>query len=143
MDNTIFKAPRVHLKLNSEDLYYLLKEQDQVIQKKSVNQESYRCDCQGRYCDGFSVSLNPTLVEKIDGLEKQLKKPVQIISGVRCEKRNAEVDGSKNSFHLLGRAADIRCETITIDELAAVAETVGLLVIRDYRDDVVHCQWND
>ncbi|MDO9492264.1 D-Ala-D-Ala carboxypeptidase family metallohydrolase [Acetobacterium sp.] len=143
MEKTIPKGPRVHQKLNSEDLFYLLKEQDQVSPKKSVNRKCYRCDCQGRYCDGFSVSLNPTLVEKIDGLEKQLKKTVQIISGVRCEKRNVEVDGSKHSFHLLGRAADIRCETISIDELAAAAEIVGLLVIRDYRDDVVHCQWND
>lgn len=143
MDNTIFKVPRVHLKLNSEDLYYLLKEQDQVSPKKSVNQESYRCDCQGRFCDGFPAIPNPTLVKKIEELEKQLKKPVQIISGVRCEKRNAEADGSKHSFHLLGRAADIRCETMSVDELAAAAEAVELLVIRDYRDDVVHCQWND
>ncbi|MBU4439414.1 MAG: D-Ala-D-Ala carboxypeptidase family metallohydrolase [Acetobacterium sp.] len=143
MDDTILKAPRVHQKLNTDDLFYLLKEQDQVIKKKPVNREDYRCDCQGRYCNGFSVSLNPTLVEKIDKLEKQLKRSVQIVSGVRCEKRNAEVDGSKHSFHLLGRAADIRCETIGIDELAAAAETVGLLVIRDYRDNVVHCQWND
>lgn len=143
MDDPILKAPRVHQKLNTDDLFYLLKEQDLVIKKKPVNREDYRCDCQGRYCNGFSVSLNPTLVEKIDKLEKQLKRSVQIISGVRCEKRNAEVDGSKHSFHLLGRAADIHCETISIDELAAAAETVGLLVIRDYRDNVVHCQWND
>ncbi|MBI4857619.1 MAG: DUF882 domain-containing protein [Acetobacterium woodii] len=143
MDDTILKAPRVHQKLNSDELFYLLKEQDQAIPKKPVNRDDYRCDCRGRYCDGFPVSLNPTLLEKIEELEKQLKKPVQIISGVRCEQRNTEADGSKHSFHLLGRAADIRCETIGIDELAAAAETVELLVIRDYQGDVVHCQWND
>ena len=143
MANTIPKVPRLHQKLNSDELFYLLKAQDQVIKKKPVNREDYRCDCQGRYCDGFPVIPNPTLVEKLDKLEKQLKKSVQIISGVRCEQRNAETYGSKYSFHLLGRAADIRCETISIDELAVAAETIGLLVIRDYQDDVVHCQWND
>lgn len=143
MANTIFKAPRVHQKLSSDELFYLLKKQDQIVKKNATNRESYRCDCQGRYCDGFPVTLNLTLVEKIDELEKQLKRPVQIISAVRCEKRNAEVDGSKHSFHLLGRAADVRCDSISIDELAAAAETVGLLVIRDYQDNMVHCQWND
>jgi uncharacterized protein YcbK (DUF882 family) len=143
MENTIFKAPRVHQRLNSDELFDLLKKQDQVVKNNAVNRESFRCDCLGRYCDGFPAALNLTLVEKIDELEKQLKKTVQIISGVRCEKRNAEVDGSEHSFHLLGRAADVRCDTISIDELAAAAEAVGLLVIRDYRDEMVHCQWND
>jgi hypothetical protein len=143
MENTIFKAPRVHQRLSSDELFYLLKKQDQVVKKNAANRESYRCDCQGRYCDGFPATLNLTLVEKIDELEKQVKRPVQIVSGVRCEKRNTEVDGSKHSFHLLGRAADVRCDTISIDELAAAAEAVGLLVIRDYRDEMVHCQWSD
>ncbi|AFA48445.1 YcbK family protein [Acetobacterium woodii] len=137
------KMPRVHQKLNSDALFFQLKDQDQKQQEKAVKREDFRCDCQGRYCDGFPAGINPTLVDKIDELEKILKKKVQIISGVRCEKRNAEADGSNHSFHLLGRAADIRCEPMSVDELAAVAEAVGLLVIRDYRDDVVHCQWND
>lgn len=137
------KMPRVHQKLNSDALFFQLKDKDHDQQEKLVKREAFRCDCQGRYCDGFPVLINPTLVDKIDELEKLLKKTVQIISGVRCEKRNVEADGSKRSFHLLGRAADIRCETMRVDELAAVAEAVGLLVIRDYRDDVVHCQWND
>ncbi len=137
------KIPRVHQKLNNDALFFQLKDQDQKHQEKAVKRKAFRCDCQDRYCDGFPIGINPILVDKIDELEKTLKKPIQIISGVRCEKRNAEADGSRHSFHLLGRAADIRCESMSVDELAAVAEAVGLLVIRDYRDDVVHCQWND
>lgn len=142
MEEITSKAPRVHQKLNSDDLFFLLKKTDQNI-PKSVNREMYGCDCQGRYCDGFPVSMNPVLIAKIDALEKRLKKPIQVIVGVRCADRNIEADGSRYSFHLLGRAADIRCETISIDALAESAEALGLLVIRDYQDEVVHCQWNN
>lgn len=136
------KTNRIHQKLNDDKLFFYLKEKDKAVCEEPAKRESFRCDCEGRYCDGFPTAVNSTLAEKIVDLEKHLKKPVQIISGLRCEERNTEADGSKHSFHLLGRAADIRCAALTVDELAEAAETIGLRVIRDYQDNVVHCQWN-
>jgi uncharacterized protein YcbK (DUF882 family) len=37
-------------------------------------------------------------------------KPIIILSGYRCQRRNREVGGTPNSQHLYGRAADIRVE---------------------------------
>lgn len=143
MKNENKKDARVHQKLNSDDLFFILKEKDRNDQGTAENREMFRCDCQGRYCDGFPVSMHPTLAAKIDALKNKLERPLQVISGIRCEQRNRETDGSEHSFHLLGRAADIQCESMNVDQLAEAAEAMGLLVIRDYQDNVVHCQWND
>ena len=35
--------------------------------------------------------------------------PFKILSGLRCEKHNAEVGGEENSSHITGWAADILC----------------------------------
>lgn len=137
------KKSRVHQKLNTDELFYLLRAKDEENPVTLENPEEYGCDCLGKYCNGAPASMNVTLVAKIDELEKLLQMPLTVISGVRCEKQNIEVDGSDHSFHLLGRAADIRCESMSVDELAEAVEIVGLLVIRDYQNNVVHCQWND
>lgn len=59
-----------------------------------------------RLCDGI---LQP--------LRAKLDKPIRITSGYRCPDLNKAVDGDKKSEHLYGRAADIVCDSITIDEL--------------------------
>jgi len=136
------KNKRVHQKLNADDLYYKLKEKDEKIIKK-IQTPDYACDCYGKYCGGFPVNVNPVLAEKIQTVRGLADHPVTVISGVRCEMQNKVMDGSKLSFHKLGRAADIRCDTLGVDGLADIAESVGLLVIRDYQGCVVHCQWNE
>ena len=50
------------------------------------------------------------LANLLQKLRDYMKKPVKISSGYRPEALNAMVDGVKNSYHLVGAAADIYFE---------------------------------
>ena len=56
--------------------------------------------------------------EKLDELRECYGKPLIINCAYRCQKHNAEVGGVKNSQHLLGIAADIKCVTKDFRDLA-------------------------
>ncbi len=90
--------------------------------------DEYACDC-ASYCDGWPAEMDPELLEKIEALRCAFDRPIIITSGVRCERRNAEVGGIENSWHLTGHAADLYCPGVPYDEVAAVARTLGLGVI--------------
>ena len=90
--------------------------------------DEYACDCAGD-CDGWPAQMDPELLEKIEALRCAFDRPIIITSGVRCERRNAEVGGIENSWHLSGHAADLYCPGVPCDEVAAVARTLGLGVI--------------
>ena len=94
--------------------------------------EEYACDC-GGYCDGWPAQMDPELLEKIEALRCYFDRPVIITSGVRCERRNAEVGGIENSWHLSGHAADLYCPGVPYSEVAAAARELGLRVI-EYPD---------
>ena len=79
--------------------------------------------------DGWPAQMDPELLEKIEALRCAFDRPIIITSGVRCERRNAEVGGIENSWHLSGHAADLYCPGVPCDEVAAVARTLGLGVI--------------
>jgi|LGVF01.2.fsa_nt_gb hypothetical protein len=134
---------RVHQKLNTEELYCYLKENDKKRSDVGIRNKKYACDCKGKYCDGFPVLIHSVLFEKISYLEKLSQGPIKIVSGVRCEIQNIKTDGSEHSFHLLGRAVDIVSDQLSLDALATLAESIDLLVIRDYDNGVIHCQWNE
>ena len=92
----------------------------------------YACDCAG-YCDGWPAERDPELLGKVEELRCYFDQPVIITSGVRCERRNAEVGGIENSWHLSGHAADLYCPGVPCDEVAAAARALGLGVI-EYPD---------
>ncbi|WP_302822148.1 YcbK family protein [Eubacterium callanderi] len=92
----------------------------------------YACDCAG-YCDGWPADMDPELLGKVEALRCYFDQPVIITSGVRCERRNAEVGGIENSWHLSGHAADLYCPGVPCDEVAAAARALGLGVI-EYPD---------
>lgn len=55
------------------------------------------------------VALTALANNVLQPVRDYLKKPLRISSGYRCTKLNAAVDGSINSQHLEGQAADIDC----------------------------------
>ena len=61
----------------------------------------FRCSCG---CN--QVVVHPALIETLEDIREFSGIPVQITSGYRCAKHNAEVGGKPNSAHLLGEAAD-------------------------------------
>lgn len=110
------------------------------------NMQEFICECGGKYCKGFPVPMNRTLIEKLECVRKELGIPLVVTSGVRCDILNEEVGGVPDSYHKLGRAADIAVYATsgyTVDEVADVGERYGLKTIRYYDKSFVHFQWND
>lgn len=69
--------------------------------------EEFRCKCKN-YCTGYPDVLKPELLINLDNLRIHYKNPINISSGLRCKKHNAELKGSsKDSGHLTGKASDI------------------------------------
>lgn len=89
--------------------------------------EEFRCQCGGKYCDGFPVEPEPELVRFCNNFRRRLGVPVTIVesggSGVRCPQHNAAVGGVANSNHLYGKAADLHSEK-SPEEMYRVAEEI-------------------
>lgn len=89
--------------------------------------DEFRCQCGGRYCDGFPVEPEESLVRSCDEIRRRLGVPVSIVdaggSGVRCPQHNANVGGVANSNHLYGKAADLHSSK-SPQEMYRVAEEV-------------------
>lgn len=91
------------------------------------DREEFRCQCGGKYCNGFPVEPQEKMVRTVNEIRRRLGVPVQIVtaggSGVRCRQHNANVGGVANSLHLTGNAADLHCSK-SPEEMARVAEAV-------------------
>lgn len=93
------------------------------------DREEFRCQCGGKYCNGFPVEPQEQMVRTVDEIRRRLGVPVSIVdsggSGVRCPRHNAspQVGGVANSLHLTGNAADLHSSK-SPQEMYRVAEEV-------------------
>lgn len=91
------------------------------------DREEFRCQCKGRYCNGFPVEPSEELVRKCNEIRRRLGVPVSIVdaggSGVRCPQHNINVGGVTNSLHVTGNAADLHSNK-SPQEMYRVAEEV-------------------
>ena len=91
------------------------------------SREEFRCQCGGKYCDGFPAEPQEKLVRTVDEIRRRLGVPVRIVdaggSGVRCPQHNADVGGVWNSDHVTGNAADLHSDA-SPQEMARIAEEV-------------------
>ena len=91
------------------------------------DREEFRCQCGGKYCNGFPVEPEEELVRVCNEIRTRLGVPVSIVdsggSGVRCSSHNADVGGVGNSNHLYGKAADLHSRK-SPQEMYKVAEAV-------------------
>ncbi|MBW1973481.1 MAG: DUF882 domain-containing protein [Deltaproteobacteria bacterium] len=67
---------------------------------KNFSLYEFRCPCCGAVVD-------PDLIEALQKLRDLIGLPINITSGYRCKKHNREIGGTKGSYHLKGKAADI------------------------------------
>lgn len=67
------------------------------------------------------VFVDTDLVKVLQGIRNAIGKPVHVNSGYRTETHNKSVGGSKNSAHLLGKAADIWVNGTSAREIAKIA----------------------
>lgn len=71
-----------------------------------------------------TVMADETLTVVLQCIREHFGKPVTITSGYRTAAHNAAVGGAKSSQHLLGRAADIRVQGVSVEDVAAYAESL-------------------
>ena len=71
-----------------------------------------------------TVMADEALTVVLQCIREHFGKAVTITSGYRTAAHNAAVGGAKSSQHLLGRAADIRVEGVSVEDVAAYAESL-------------------
>lgn len=64
----------------------------------------FKCHC--RNCNYDTVDKE--LIDVLEDLRSHFGKPVLITSGNRCPEYNKKIGGAKHSYHVKGRAADVR-----------------------------------
>ena len=69
-----------------------------------------------------TVMADEVLTVVLQCIREHFGKAVTITSGYRTPAHNAAVGGAKSSQHLLGRAADIRVQGVSVEDVAAYAE---------------------
>ena len=96
---------------------------------KYFHREEFRCQCKGKYCNGFPTEPEEKLVRTVDRIREVLGVPISIVdaggSGVRCERHNKNVGGVVNSQHLYGRAADLHSTASPAAMKAAAEQVMG------------------
>ena len=70
-----------------------------------------------------TVIVDEALTVVLQCIREHFGKPVVITSGYRTAAHNAVVGGAKSSQHL-GRAADIRVPGVSVEDVAAYAESL-------------------
>ena len=70
------------------------------------------------------IMIDQTLVVLLQAIREHFGKPITITSGYRTGTHNTAVGGSKSSQHLLGKAADIQVAGVSVEDVAAYAESL-------------------
>ena len=102
----------------------------------SIKQYSLKADGRRRLAPSFTVRefrcrdgsdaimIDQTLVVLLQAIREHFGKAVVITSGYRTATHNTAVGGAKSSQHLLGRAADIQVQGVSVEDVAAYAESL-------------------
>ena len=90
---------------------------------KFFTRAEFRCQCGGKYCSGYPAEPAEETVRMADEIRRRAGVPLNVNSGLRCQRHNAEVGGVANSLHRTGQAVDLS-GPISPDKLHTIAEAV-------------------
>ena len=82
--------------------------------------EEFRCQCNGKYCNGFPVEPSEKLIRLADKARGEAGRPMVPTSTVRCRAHNKAVGGVENSRHLEGKAMDFSIRGWSADRTLAL-----------------------
>lgn len=106
---------------------------------KYWSREEFRCQCGGKYCNGFPAEPSQKLVELADDVREHFGRPGHRSSGLRCKTWNAIQKGVADSRHQTGKALDFRIEGHTAAQvLAYVQKLPGVRYSYDIDGTYVH-----
>ena len=83
--------------------------------------KEFACGCGCGFDD-----IDPLLVSTLQRLRDEVQRPVVVNSGCRCRSHNAAVKGAPTSQHLKGKAADIKIEGMTSQQIIDVIRRLYL-----------------
>lgn len=86
---------------------------------EDFERDEFRCKCGGKYCNGFPHEPQEAMVRLAQGARRHFGRPAIIISGLRCERHNANEGGVVNSQHIYGEACDIQIPGVSSAKLLA------------------------
>ena len=72
------------------------------------------------------ADINISLIKALQALRNEVGVPIRVISGYRCIEHNRDVGGAQNSQHLIGNAADIVIQGISVAEMYEAALKIKL-----------------
>lgn len=84
---------------------------------KYWSRDEFRCQCGGKYCNGFPAEPDEKLVRLAENVRGYFGRPGHRSSGLRCSQWNAIQGGVSNSKHMFGKALDFRIEGKTSAEV--------------------------
>lgn len=90
---------------------------------KYFTRSEFKCQCGGRYCNGYPAEPAEETVRMADEIRKRVGVPLTVNSGARCKQHNANVGGVSNSLHTTGQAVDLS-GSISPAKLRQIAEQV-------------------
>lgn len=91
------------------------------------SRSEFACSCG---C-GFNT-VDAGLLNVLIRVRNHLDRPMAINSGCRCRVKNKTIGGAPSSWHLKGRAADVKVEGIPPQVVAEVAAQYGATGIKTY-----------
>lgn len=112
--------------MKQESGYYLWNKGEKLALSANLNTSEFSCQC--KHTDCIEQKVDIELIKKLQSIRDWISLPLKVTSGYRCAKhqedlRKAGVETATSvSQHELGKAADIKCTSLTTGELAQKAE---------------------
>lgn len=115
------------------------------------DREEFRCQCKGKYCNGFPAEPHEATLRFADAIRKRVGKPIHVNSGLRCPTWNQIQGGVYNSNHMGGGAVDLGCPSgVSPAEMwdaatAVMGQTggIGIYGWGIHIDDGAYSRWDD